>query len=572
MATSSKQGFRVYRRLALGLVVALLLLGQPNIPLATSPVQAQSAPASTWARVGYIAYAYGGSWEQFSQLYDGTYTHLISAFYLPNTAGNLTPEAATSTFTPALRQLAQAAGTKVLFSIGGSAIHYTVYTAIADNPTARQNFVNNTLSLLQSGSYDGVDFNFEGWDSSMTAVHRDKVLGLLSDTAQAVKDANPAYVTTTALAALYYINLSADCALINSSRIDLAHHMGYTFNSNTSTPNGPWRAPGTIQYVWPGTEYTERSVYGALTYLQSKGCNMQKITGGMPYYATTEQAWNNVRSAANWPSVPLHTNYLEKQHPTQGYWVNDPAAIAAKVAAYRAFGLGGVMVWQVGHEGPTRDLSAALAETPPPPTPTATAGAATATPTIQPTATSAPSRTPTPTKTLVPTRTPKPTKAPRFTATPTRTPTPGATPTPTPTAPAPPTATSTRTPTLTPTATASATLTATPASGGDVCAIAYQVTSDWGTGFGANVTVTNRSTTAWEGWRVTWTFPGNQQITSLWNGVYTQTGPAVQVTHASWNATVAPGASVQFGFNASYSGVNAVPTDLRVNGVDCSAP
>lgn len=42
---------------------------------------------------------------------------------------------------------------------------------------------------------------------------------------------------------------------------------------------------------------------------------MAKITGGPPCYATNQQPWNNVRNAANWPSVPLHPDYLEKKHP-----------------------------------------------------------------------------------------------------------------------------------------------------------------------------------------------------------------------------------------------------------------
>jgi GH18 family chitinase len=371
---------RIRRRCALITALIMILFADglfvaPRLPWA---VEAQAAgyavqpterptftvePADSWVRIGYLAYTYGGNWDQFPQLFDGTYTHLLTAFYLPDSAGNLRPVAATTTFTATLRQQAKAAGSRLLFSIGGSAVPYTVYTAIADNPTARQNFISNTLGFLQSEGYDGVDFNFEGWDGSMTMEHRNKVIGLLADTAEAIKNLNPAYVTTTALAALYYLNLSADCALINSSKLDLAHHMGYTFNSGSSGPNGPWRAPGTVQYIWPGTEYTERSVYGALTYLQSKGCNMRKITGGLPYYATNQSAWNQVRSAADWPAVSLHSDYLEKQHPSLGYWVNDPDAVAAKVAAYRAFGLAGVMVWQVGHEGPTRDLSAALAGT-----------------------------------------------------------------------------------------------------------------------------------------------------------------------------------------------------------------
>ncbi|MCX7854120.1 MAG: cellulase family glycosylhydrolase, partial [Caldilineales bacterium] len=122
----------------------------------------------------------------------------------------------------------------------------------------------------------------------------------------------------------------------------------------------------------------------------------------------------------------------------------------------------------------------------------------------------------------------------------------------------------------TPAPTATRTPTATPI-GGPVCSIAYRVDNDWGSGFVATVQVTNRSAAAWDGWTVTWTFGGNQQIVNLWNGRVTQTGPSVQVTHADWNQQVPPNGTVEFGFQAGYTGVNTVPNDLRVNGVDCGA-
>lgn len=482
------------------------LWGAATTPPATTTAQPTGTPTPTpvndpdWARVGYLNYAEGGSWSQLSQLFDGTYTHLILAFMLPDAAGNLQPASAAVDFGATLRQQARAAGTKVLFSVGGATVPYTTYTAIADDAAARTRFIANVVGAVQSGGYDGVDLNFEGWDGGMTTVDRDKVLALLGATAAAVKQADPTYVVTTALAPLYYIALSADCTLINSPAIDLAHHMSYDFDSGSAGPNGPWRAPGTVQWLHPGTENTERSVYGALTYLRDHGCNMAKITGGVPFYTTNKVAWNQARTATDWSTVPLHADYLEKRHPTQGYWANDPAAIAAKIAAYRTFGLGGVMVWQVGHEGSARDLSAAIAGQPAIPTPTRT--------------------------------------------------------------PTPPPVTATRTPTPTPTG---------PVSGG-ACRIVYQISDDWGTGFTAGVKVTNLGAAAWNGWTVTWTFAGNQRVTNLWNGVFTQTGQAVQVGAASWNGQVASGATVEFGFNGSYTGGNAIPANLRVNGIDCTAP
>ncbi len=64
------------------------------------------------------------------------------------------------------------------------------------------------------------------------------------------------------------------------------------------------------------------------------------------------------------------------------------------------------------------------------------------------------------------------------------------------------------------------------------------------------------------GWRLGWTFPGNQQITSLWNGSYTQTGAAVAVTSAPYNSNIPAGGTVTVGFTASYSGGNTAPATV----------
>lgn len=107
--------------------------------------------------------------------------------------------------------------------------------------------------------------------------------------------------------------------------------------------------------------------------------------------------------------------------------------------------------------------------------------------------------------------------------------------------------------------------TATPTPDPNACLVNYKITSDWGAGFTADVTLTNRSSSPWNGWRVTWGFPGNQQVVNLWNGAYTQTGSQMAVTQASWNGNVAAGASVTFGLQASYSGVNSAPVNFMCN-------
>ncbi|WP_373871277.1 cellulose binding domain-containing protein [Actinoplanes xinjiangensis] len=91
----------------------------------------------------------------------------------------------------------------------------------------------------------------------------------------------------------------------------------------------------------------------------------------------------------------------------------------------------------------------------------------------------------------------------------------------------------------------------------------------WGSGFTASVAVTNLGT-ARTSWALAFTFPGNQQVTNAWNTTVSQSGAAVTARNTSWNGALATGATVTFGLQATYSGVNARPTDLRLDGVNCT--
>lgn len=99
------------------------------------------------------------------------------------------------------------------------------------------------------------------------------------------------------------------------------------------------------------------------------------------------------------------------------------------------------------------------------------------------------------------------------------------------------------------------------APGGDAgCAVSYQVDAQWGSGFLATVTITNRGTAPVDGWTVAFAFAGNQQIAGMWNGSYTQTGAAVRVRSALHNAVIPPGGSQHFGFQGTYRGDNTPVT------------
>lgn len=140
----------------------------------------------------------------------------------------------------------------------------------------------------------------------------------------------------------------------------------------------------------------------------------------------------------------------------------------------------------------------------------------------------------------------------------------------TPVPPITPTGTAT-TPVSTPTAPATPTSTPTSPAGGG-CRVTYTISSQWPGGFGATIAITNTGTAAWNGWTLTFAFANGQTITQLWNGSVSQTGSNVTVTNASYNGSVAAGASVSSspGFNGTWNGTNAAPTSFAVNGVTCS--
>lgn len=100
------------------------------------------------------------------------------------------------------------------------------------------------------------------------------------------------------------------------------------------------------------------------------------------------------------------------------------------------------------------------------------------------------------------------------------------------------------------------------------CRVTYTPNS-WGNGFTADVTVANTSSTAVNGWTLGWSFPGNQQITSYWNAVVTQSGNIVTVRNLDYNASIPPNGSQSFGFQGTYSGSNGPPARFTLNGTAC---
>jgi outer membrane autotransporter protein len=72
------------------------------------------------------------------------------------------------------------------------------------------------------------------------------------------------------------------------------------------------------------------------------------------------------------------------------------------------------------------------------------------------------------------------------------------------------------------------------------------------------------------GWSLGFTLPSGQTITSGWNATYTPSSGQVTATNVSYNAVIAPNASVGIGFQATHTGNTAKPTSFTLNGTACS--
>ncbi|MEU1897659.1 PHB depolymerase family esterase [Nocardiopsis dassonvillei] len=108
-----------------------------------------------------------------------------------------------------------------------------------------------------------------------------------------------------------------------------------------------------------------------------------------------------------------------------------------------------------------------------------------------------------------------------------------------------------------------------PEPGDGDCTVAV-TTNAWNTGLTASLTITNTGTEPVDGWSLDFTLPAGQTITSGWNASYGPRQGAVTAANASYNAVIAPGASVGIGYQATHTGDSGGPTGFALNGAACS--
>src|SRR5258707_2300708 len=72
------------------------------------------------------------------------------------------------------------------------------------------------------------------------------------------------------------------------------------------------------------------------------------------------------------------------------------------------------------------------------------------------------------------------------------------------------------------------------------CSVTYTVSSQWPSGFNANVVITNLGSQI-TSWTLTWDFAAGQQITQGWSAAYSQSGTQVTAVNKSWDSALATG-------------------------------
>ena len=276
-------------------------------------------------------------------------THVIEAFLLPDASGAV--RAANGLPRPLLLRAARKLGARTLVAVGGATIPGATFAAIAADAGALHRFADALAEFAAAGGYDGVDLDWE-FPSPAERALLVKLVGALRQ--------------RLGPRALISIGVSPGAALEGYDFAALAPladafvHFGYDFRNPAL---GPWA--NDRQLLPDGAAHPiEASVRGAASEIVRRGAPREKLIVALPMYASDGRPWTQVRAQVLASAAPLHPLFLENE--VGGVWVSGPQAIEAKARAI-LYGseidgghAAGVGLWQLGHQGTSRDLTAAL--------------------------------------------------------------------------------------------------------------------------------------------------------------------------------------------------------------------
>ncbi|MFD9501224.1 glycoside hydrolase family 9 protein [Streptomyces sp. NPDC060035] len=102
------------------------------------------------------------------------------------------------------------------------------------------------------------------------------------------------------------------------------------------------------------------------------------------------------------------------------------------------------------------------------------------------------------------------------------------------------------------------------------CEVSY-TSHPWNSGSTVTVKLKNTGSEPVSPWQLTWLLPGEQAVSHTWSAEFDQHGRTLSARPLSWNRVIAPGATVDFGFNTRASGAAAAPSTFKLNGRSCTS-
>jgi endo-1,4-beta-xylanase len=102
------------------------------------------------------------------------------------------------------------------------------------------------------------------------------------------------------------------------------------------------------------------------------------------------------------------------------------------------------------------------------------------------------------------------------------------------------------------------------------CAVDFLVWGVWPGGFVAGIELTSTADEPVDGWELTWSFTGEEQVRNGWNAEFTQVGQSVTASAPPYNTTITPNRKVHMGFVGTNAPADALPA-FALNGAACAA-
>jgi cellulase/cellobiase CelA1 len=97
----------------------------------------------------------------------------------------------------------------------------------------------------------------------------------------------------------------------------------------------------------------------------------------------------------------------------------------------------------------------------------------------------------------------------------------------------------------------------------------YVIQNEWGSGFVANIRITNDTSTAINGWSVKWNYTDGTTRTGGWSAIFSGSGPYT-ATGSGWNSRIDPGQTIEIGVQGN-KGIADIPAQRpTVTGEICS--